>query len=618
LSWAKGWSAIQRRAKTIWAALLRTLAVLLALASFLPWAIMFIAVGYYVLEKEPNSWQVLIGSLRWSVIIWLVAGVLFNWLATPNHAIPDSHAQLLVRMSRLRAKLTSANIAPATPPNPNDLGPWELLAEIDSYLSNSTTALEWLLGTGYTHAWMLLHRAEEATIDRLPQAMAAEEAVYDELRLDGSDIPNGKRLLESLRTAIGTLCPRALKYLNILAKASDPLAIVTSTAIPRAVEKEPYELPLLAVGGSAPYRWKATNPILLSGIGLELSDGGVLNGKPVVSHGTVLPIDLLVEVMDSAGKVVQKHLSLDIVASGPSGRFSTLEYGVLRTVREAINEYRDGCWNGLIVARNHLYVTMFRISLVALGMLALALLWGASRSNVLAAGVFYLVGAFVGLLKQLQQDSEAEAAVDDEGLAVARVLATPIFGGLSAIAGVVIIGLLPLAGAAFGPAETETRPLVIVTESQLPPGVVDSAYCQVLVAEGGVPPYRWEPADSAVVRGVVLNRAGALRGTPKADTVACFEAQVLDDQGRSVTKAFKLEVRKTEASSSMAECSCVKQRGWLDECFDLRRNILGLVVAAVFGLTPGLIFEKLMQQQHLISGLKSSEVTEGGESFRKP
>ena len=49
----------------------------------------------------------------------------------------------------------------------------------------------------------------------------------------------------------------------------------------------------------------------------------------------------------------------------------------------------------------------------------------------------------------------------------------------------------------------------------------------------------------------------------------------------------------------------------LEDIFDLRKNLIGLLVAAVFGLTPGLLFDRLQQQSEKYKAdLKSSEATQ--------
>ena len=185
----------------------------------------------------------------------------------------------------------------------------------------------------------------------------------------------------------------------------------------------------------------------------------------------------------------------------------------LREVRRAINEYRDSLRAGLIRARNHLFMTAIYASLNAYALLGVAMIWGAQRPAILAAAVFYLVGATVGLFRQLQQASMTTTTQEDYGLESMRLVQTPLFSGLAAIGGVVLTSVL----------------LAVAT-----PG--------------------------------------------KATTT-----------GQS-TRSIPLQ-----------------------KIFDLSENEMGLVIAAVFGLTPTLLVTRLRaQSEELKSGLKSSEL--GGET----
>jgi hypothetical protein len=186
----------------------------------------------------------------------------------------------------------------------------------------------------------------------------------------------------------------------------------------------------------------------------------------------------------------------------------------LRQVRRAINEYRDSLRAGLIRARNHLFVTAIYASLNAYALLGVAMIWGVSRSAILAATAFYLIGATVGLFRQLQLASSATTTQEDYGLESMRLIQTPLFSGLAAIGGVVLLSIVP-----------------------------------------------------------------AL----------------------------------TPAASSSAKQTSTNPIPPLENIFDLGTNEKGLVIAAIFGLTPTLLVARLRaQSEGLKSGLKSSEL--GGET----
>jgi hypothetical protein len=115
----------------------------------------------------------------------------------------------------------------------------------------------------------------------------------------------------------------------------------------------------------------------------------------------------------------------------------------LRSIRRAINEFRDGRWDGLIAARNHLVRSALMTAWTAFAILILAVALGAPRDSVAAGAVFFLVGAVVGLLARVRADARRNNVVEDYGLASARLYQTVLASGLAAVAGVV---LAPIAG----------------------------------------------------------------------------------------------------------------------------------------------------------------------------
>jgi Putative Ig domain len=71
-----------------------------------------------------------------------------------------------------------------------------------------------------------------------------------------------------------------------------PLAIST-TALPDAVEFQPYSQQLVATGGTGPYTWTATGGTFPPGI--TLSSSGLLSGVPTASGA----FSFTVQVTDS-------------------------------------------------------------------------------------------------------------------------------------------------------------------------------------------------------------------------------------------------------------------------------------------------------------------------------
>ncbi|MDX6477212.1 MAG: hypothetical protein QOH95_2723, partial [Gaiellaceae bacterium] len=83
-------------------------------------------------------------------------------------------------------------------------------------------------------------------------------------------------------------------------------------------------------------------------------------------------------------------------------------------------------------------------------LLYIGILSGVSKTEIVAVSAFYLVGGLVGLVKQLHSASTGEgAAQDDYGLGVVRLIQTPLFSGLAAVGGVVLIKLTQGQGVGF-------------------------------------------------------------------------------------------------------------------------------------------------------------------------
>jgi hypothetical protein len=114
----------------------------------------------------------------------------------------------------------------------------------------------------------------------------------------------------------------------------------------------------------------------------------------------------------------------------------------LREVRRTLNEYRDNLWEGLIHTRNRLMMIVVITGFLAYILLSLPIVSDVDPSYVVAATIFFLVGAIVGLFNRLHLETQTNNAVNDYGLSMARVIATPVLSGLAAVGSVLVITLL--------------------------------------------------------------------------------------------------------------------------------------------------------------------------------
>ena len=126
-----------------------------------------------------------------------------------------------------------------------------------------------------------------------------------------------------------------------------------------------------------------------------------------------------------------------------TGRLGASPRGVLLEVSQAVDEFRDGRWDGIIRQRNQLIDTIALLGAFAYGLLVFGALSSVVRgSAILAAIVYFLVGGAVGLLNRGESDAGTDTAVEDFGLTRARLVLLPLASGLAGVLGVVFVGSL--------------------------------------------------------------------------------------------------------------------------------------------------------------------------------
>ena len=145
---------------------------------------------------------------------------------------------------------------------------------------------------------------------------------------------------------------------------------------------------------------------------------------------------------------------------------------VAREVRHAINDFRDARWDGLVRARIRLTKSTQMTSWTAYLLLGIAIVLDAPPGAIGAAVVFYLVGAVIGLFARLRSDARLDEAVEDYGLAVARLRQTVVASGLAALAGVVLFGISAGAGLT---AEPKAVSMVTIFNVSTPGGLLIAA-----------------------------------------------------------------------------------------------------------------------------------------------
>lgn len=147
--------------------------------------------------------------------------------------------------------------------------------------------------------------------------------------------------------------------------------------------------------------------------------------------------------------------------------------GGLRRIRKTVNEFRDSRRAGLVRARNNLFGTIIFTAANGYVLLGIALIMGAGATQVLAAAVFYLVGAVVGLFRQLAAAGAADThSEEDYGLATARLIHTPLFSGLAGVGGVVLtliaLAVTPRPATPSNTATAGTQPKTAIASNAVP------------------------------------------------------------------------------------------------------------------------------------------------------
>ncbi len=120
-----------------------------------------------------------------------------------------------------------------------------------------------------------------------------------------------------------------------------------------------------------------------------------------------------------------------------------LARGIVQDAQAIVDEFRDTRRRGLVRSRNRLFATVVFTGLVAYGGLGLALLAGAGTTQIIAGATFYLIGASVGLFRQLRQAATADTVTEEDfGLSMVRLVHVPLASGLAAVGGVVVTAYL--------------------------------------------------------------------------------------------------------------------------------------------------------------------------------
>ncbi|SRR6266487_239155 len=367
----------------------------------------------------PLIWNILVYSNISAVIIWLILALPRSYFATAQRANRRSYDLLKARLDVLAIRLgitegPDGKFRLMTVKQMQRNGKLDVHSEyltalkealtsyrdINDMLRESSTGLQWILGTGYGNAWRVLHHAEEALIEFVPPQEIVREAIHDLLAIQGSTIANRDDMVASLRQASTELDPGASMYFQ----EHQPEQTLLSQLVQDVGEQKK----------------------LLSQLAQDSK------------KDTPLAIDNITETTESIPSDTD---------SQTADRARVRARAILREVRATLNEFRDTLWLRLVQTRNRLLVTMALMGVIPYLLLSIAILASdpksaTSSSAIMAAVVFYLVGAVVGLFGRLYEESLTISTVEDLGLTTMRLILTPLLSGLAGIGGVLIVTTL--------------------------------------------------------------------------------------------------------------------------------------------------------------------------------
>jgi hypothetical protein len=117
----------------------------------------------------------------------------------------------------------------------------------------------------------------------------------------------------------------------------------------------------------------------------------------------------------------------------------------IRTVRQAINEYRDDRYDGLVRLGISLRRWRLMLGFVVYALFVMAIIAvdpGRHLGLVESFAVYYVVGAGAGIMNEIWKRRRTRPEVDDYGVTHARFLLVPALSGSAACAGVFLFGLV--------------------------------------------------------------------------------------------------------------------------------------------------------------------------------
>ena len=360
------------------AALLLTDITVPVFAAFLS-VLLYITLSRF-LELPWLTLSATVGGSLFILLCWLLIARLFKRFTAVDRANAASYEQLLNRLEQAAAWYKTLMQKPI--PERNSLytiGKREICTSFYAVCKSlKIKGPSWISATGYTSAWKLMHRIDEAFIEIEPVEAVIHNALHDEMSLQDSTLTNRDDLLNKLRRAVKMLAPEAAVYLN-----QQPPQVQQSPQDDQAKQSDP----------------RATSSTTQNTDNPKGNDEAFSN------------------TIDSA----------------------TQARTIIYEVRTTLHHFRDDRWDKLIRVRNQLMKMTLVTGLLLYVFVEFAIMVNVGAEVLKDATVLFFVGGLVGLFSRLYDQSKTDTSIDDFRLATARLIAAPLYSGLAAIGGVLVV-----------------------------------------------------------------------------------------------------------------------------------------------------------------------------------
>jgi len=342
----------------------------------------FMSVLIYI-TLSPFPWLTLsatVGGSLFVLLCWLLVAILYRRFTAVDRANAASFEQLLNRLQQAASWYGTLMQKPG--PKNNSLyaiGLQEISTSINAICKSlKTPGPSWISATGYMSAWKLMHRIDEAFIEIEPVEAVIHNALHDEMSLQDSTLTNKDDLLNKLRRAVKVLDQGAAIYLN---------------------QQPPQDQ--------------------------QPSQGD----QPKHPDLQVIP-----SAMQNVDNPEENDSTFSNNIDSP-----TQARTIIYEVRTTLHHFRDDRWDKLLRVRNQLMKMTLVTGLLLYALVGFAIMMNVGAEMLKTATILYFVGGLVGLFSRLYDQSKTDTSIDDFRLATARLIAAPLYSGLSAIGGVLVV-----------------------------------------------------------------------------------------------------------------------------------------------------------------------------------